>query len=109
MTEVALCLFVELSNVAPRMAPEYTKICQFLDLDIDSTRIQVHALGRTSTPFLSVKSCQFETQKLKLKLWGGEYPLSKPYPYDAYILLRLPQNPNARFAPVVDRSVHVIS
>jgi len=27
------------------------------DLDLDSTRFQVDALGHTPTPFLSVKSC----------------------------------------------------
>jgi len=30
---------------------------EVLDLDLDSTRIQVDALSHTLTPFLSVKSC----------------------------------------------------
>jgi len=49
----------------------------YLDLDLDSTRIQVDALGNTPTPFWSVKSCH-------LCFFPGERHLSEIFLDCAY-------------------------
>ena len=65
-------------NMQPFYPPFSTGLPHFLDLDLDSTRI--HALGHSSTPFLSVKSCHLcffpGERHLSQIFLGCAYPVS---------------------------------